>query len=304
MNELLHIWQRPGEPLDMIAGWRQWADAGDVSSGLPRYLIEQTRAARIGRIDPGEFYLFQLPGTHHLLRPIVKLAEGHRVDLNRSTNEFFLASAGDKEVILFLGTEPHRDEARYATAFFDAVETLGIRTVACLAGVHGPVPHWRDRRVSCVYSSPLLKTRLARLGVRFSGYEGGATIAMYLASKAGERSVELARLCAYVPTYDFSAEPSMVRRMAMDEDYRAWHGLTRRLNGLLGLSLDLSDLASRSEALTAAWNDQIQELATTLPRLQVREYLAHIVKEFDQESPGGGEDLWESALRDIVDGGE
>lgn len=77
VNDLLRIWQTPREGLNMIAGWRQWADAGEVSSGLPRYLIERTRAARIGRIDAGQFYLFQTPGTHHLLRPSVKLAEGY-----------------------------------------------------------------------------------------------------------------------------------------------------------------------------------------------------------------------------------
>ena len=62
----------------MIAGWHQWADAGSISSGLPLYLIEQTQARKIGRIKPDGFYLFQIPGAHHLLRPVVKLNEGYR----------------------------------------------------------------------------------------------------------------------------------------------------------------------------------------------------------------------------------
>jgi len=60
----------------MIAGWHEWADAGAVSSGLPQYLIDETRARKIGEIAPDGFYLFQIPGTHHLLRPVVQLEEG------------------------------------------------------------------------------------------------------------------------------------------------------------------------------------------------------------------------------------
>jgi proteasome assembly chaperone (PAC2) family protein len=286
----------------LIAGWRQWADAGDVSSGLPHYLTQETRAARIGTLDAPDCYLFQMPGTHHLLRPVVRLADGHRVELGQPENEFFLAAAGGQEFIVFLGTEPHRNEYQYSDAFLDAVRVMGVQTVAVVAGVHGAVPHWRERRVSSVYSTPPLKTRLERLNVRFSAYEGGATIGMYLAARASGRNVSLCRLCAYVPTYTFSAGSTIVHRMAMDEDFVAWHGLMRRLNRLLGLTLDLSDLASRGEALTSAWNDQIDELSTSLPRLRVHEYLERVEDEFDAEGSDDDDDLWAAALRDIVDG--
>jgi hypothetical protein len=51
----------------MIVGWRQWADAGSTSSGLPQYLIQKTDARQIGTLSPDGFYLFQIPGTHDLV---------------------------------------------------------------------------------------------------------------------------------------------------------------------------------------------------------------------------------------------
>ena len=79
MDDWVELWEKPiAEKKYMIAGWQQWADAGAISSGLPQYLVDQTNARKIGQIKPDGFYLFQLPGTHHLLRPEVKLDEGYR----------------------------------------------------------------------------------------------------------------------------------------------------------------------------------------------------------------------------------
>ena len=34
----------------IIAGWRrQWSDGGNLSGGLPRYLIEQNKALQVGK---------------------------------------------------------------------------------------------------------------------------------------------------------------------------------------------------------------------------------------------------------------
>jgi hypothetical protein len=109
----------------MIAGWHQWADAGEVSSGLPAYLIEHTGARKIGEIKSDAFYLFQIPGLHHLLRPVVKLDQGHREALEQKANEFFYSGDEDHGFVIFIGEEPHRSEELYAEAFFDAAEALG-----------------------------------------------------------------------------------------------------------------------------------------------------------------------------------
>jgi hypothetical protein len=267
-------------------------------------LVEHTRAVRIGRMMADDCYLFQIPGTHHLLRPTVRLADGYRLDLERPANEFFLATAGGVEFLVFLGTEPHRRERAYAKSFLDVLDSMGVRSAVSVAGVHAPVPHRRPRRVSCVTSRPGPRPILEALRLRYSNYEGGATIGMLFATLAGRRGRDFTRLCAHVPAYEFSAGPTLIRSMTMDLDYSAWRGLLARINKLLGLSVDLAELDSRSSALTSAWDEQLEELSDTLPHLEVYDALDRMEAEFDSaagtahhDSQG---DLWDSALRDIL----
>ena len=56
MNKLLKLWEIPTtKELYMIVGWNQWADAGSISSGLPRYLIKKADAQKIGGIYCGRY---------------------------------------------------------------------------------------------------------------------------------------------------------------------------------------------------------------------------------------------------------
>jgi proteasome assembly chaperone (PAC2) family protein len=165
MNDLVDLWEKPDRGKYLIAGWHQWADAGDISSGLPQYLVEQAQARKIGQIKPDSFYLFQIPGTHHLLRPVVKLEEGYAQRLEPRKNEFFYSGDGGPDFLIFLGQEPHRNEERYAAAFFDAVEELGVKRVAAVAGVYGAMPYDKDRNISCVYSHPGMKDELTKYAV-------------------------------------------------------------------------------------------------------------------------------------------
>src|SRR5689334_553445 len=90
MSDAVKLWERPqAANVTMIAGWHQWADGGSVSSGLPQYLIQQSHARRIGEIRGDGFYLFQIPGTHDLVRPVVKFENGYPKSLEVRRNEFF-----------------------------------------------------------------------------------------------------------------------------------------------------------------------------------------------------------------------
>src|SRR5450759_3749029 len=106
MDKLVDLWEKPqAETIYMIAGWRQWADAGSVSSGLPQYLVELTGARKIGQIRTDGFYLFQVPGTHHFLRPEIKLEQGHRKEMRMQKNELYYVSF---ELSLIHISEPTR----------------------------------------------------------------------------------------------------------------------------------------------------------------------------------------------------
>jgi predicted ATP-grasp superfamily ATP-dependent carboligase len=304
MNDLVELWEKPAaEEKYMIAGWHQWADAGAISSGLPQYLIEQTGARKIGEIESDGFYLFQIPGTHHFLRPEIKLEEGYRQELKAPQNELFYAGNDKKGLVIFLGDEPHLHVNRYAAAFFDAVETLNVRRVAAVGGVYGPMPYDKDREVSCVYSLRGMKEELAEYAIKFSNYEGGTTIGTYLVDKAEQREIEFLIFYAFVPAYDFSRLSINLQQQGVriENDFKAWYDLMRRFNHMFKLGLDLSDLEKQSDELSASMDAKIDELARTMPQLKVKEYLAKLAEDFTETSFMPLDDVWERELGDLLE---
>jgi predicted ATP-grasp superfamily ATP-dependent carboligase len=301
MDDLVELWERPAPGKYMIAGWHQWADAGSVSSGLPQYLVEHTQARRVGQIKPGSFYLFQIPGTHHLVRPVIKLEDGYPKELERRRNDFFGVGDDVDGFLIFLGHEPHRNEERYAEAFFDAVEALGVKRVAAVAGVYGPVPYDKDRNISCVYSLPRMKGELSEYSIRFSDYEGGASIGTYLADRAEWRGIEFFVLYAFVPSYDFSKSSVPVQPVAIGEDHKAFYDLMRRLNHMFDLHVDLSDLERQSKALISEWDSNIESLAGRMPELGVKDYMEEVNKEFTETPFEPLSDVWGEALGRLFD---
>lgn len=302
MDNLLEFWEIPvAEEIYMVAGWQQWADAGAISSGLPQYLIEATKARKIGKLESEGFYLFQIPGTHHFLRPQVKLEEGYRLELPLRENEFFYAGDDKKGLVIFMGEEPHLYPERYADAFFDAVQALGVKRVVVVGGVYGAMPYDKEREVSCVYSVRRLKEELNRYAVRFSNYEGGATIGTYLAHRAEYRDIELVAFNGFVPAYDFSQISTSLQGFSIENDFKAWYDLVKRVNYMFDMTIDLEELETHSDQLALSIEDEINKLDEQMPELQVRDYIESLSREFNEKRfiPLG--DMWTRGLRDLFD---
>jgi proteasome assembly chaperone (PAC2) family protein len=288
----------------MIVGWQQWADAGSVSSGLPQYLITHTNARKIGEMNPDGFYLFQIPGTHHLLRPEVHFEEGYSEQIHPRRNEFYYVELGEKGLVLFTGDEPHINVDGYADGIFHAMKTLKVRRGAMVGGVYGAMPYDRDREVSCSYSIKRMKHELEQYAVRFSNYQGGATIGSYLVDRAKHFDLELFTFNAFVPAYDFSPASASIQGVRIEHDYRAWYELMRRFNHMFGLGIDLSDLDRQSEELIVSIDAKIEELERTLPQMNVRGYLEKIAANFTERPFMPLDDVWEQVLGDIFDDAE
>lgn len=303
MDEWVILDERPeAEETYMIAGWEQWADAGTVSSGLPRYLIGHLNARKIGYMKPDGFYLFQIPGTHHLLRPEVEFEEGYSKRIKVRENEFHFATSGKKGLVIFTGEEPHLDIDRYADGLFAVARELKVRRIALVGGVYGAMPYDKDREVSCTYSLPRMKAELAEYAVRFSNYQGGATIGSYLVDRAEEADLEVFVFNAFVPAYDFSQAAAPVQQgVRIEHDYKAWYELMRRFNHMFGLGIDLSDLDRQAENLVASIDAKIDELEKSLPQVSVRSYLAKLAEEFEERPFLPLDDVWERELGDIFD---
>ena len=300
MDDLLEFTETPAsEEVYMIAGWRQWADAGNVSSALPQHLIDQTAARRIGQIRSDPFYIFQVPGAQHFLRPEIKLQDGYRAELQVRKNEIYFSGDAHKGLVIFLGDEPHLRAERYAEAFFNIALELRVKRLAAIGGVYAPVPYDKDRQISCTYSLPRMKKELDDYAVQFSNYEGGVSIGSYLADRAEQLGIEYLVFYAMVPMYDFSALSPLVEAITIGNDHKAWYDVMRRLSYMFKLGLDLSDLEEQSRELVRSIAKQIEALEKQVPKAQVREYLEKVNASFTEMSFMPLDDAWEAGLKDI-----
>ena len=302
LEKSVDLWETPEiEEAIMFVGWRQWADAGSISSGLPRYLAKLTNARKIGEIRPDGFYLFQFPGTHDLVRPLVKFKEGFPEALQINSNEIYYAEQGNRGLVFFTGDEPHMDAERYVASILSIAETLNVKRMVGFGGVYGELPYDKERFISSIYSLKNLKAELDTLGVNLSDYQGGASIGSYLCKRSGELEKEYVSFFAFVPTYDFSSLAQVGSSIRIENDYTAWLGVMRRVDFMLNLQLDLSDLEKKSERLIERLDVKVDELDAMSPQVGVKEYMQRLSEDFTEVTFDPLDDIWEQELRRLDD---
>lgn len=261
----------------MIAGFDQWANAGNVSSGIPGYLIEKLNARRVGHIRKDDFYLFQLPGSHFMFRPEVKYVEGYEEYYQEEpVNDFHYAEISDKGLIIFTGTEPNQRVDVYVNTLLDGAKELGVKRIIVPAGVGGEIPFDKERLVSCTYSLKHMREELNSYGVTFSNYDKNATIGMVINHYCKESGIESVRMSARTPSYQLS--------LTIASDKRAMYDVLRRIRYMLGITLDLSDLEKESKQQLSDFENALKRLCTENPELepQVTAYMEQIREGFEE----------------------
>jgi hypothetical protein len=163
------------------------------------------------------------------------------------------------------------------------------------------VPFDKERIVSATYSLKSLKDEVLNLGVQLSDYKGGASIGSYLCKRAGEAEIEYVSFYAFVPTYDFSRLGEGGGAIRIENDFTAWIGIMRRINHMLDLNLNLSDLEGRSQQLVQAMQEKVEELDRKNPELGIREYLSQLTDNFEVTPFEPLDEFWEEQLRDLFD---
>lgn len=261
----------------MIAGFNQWANAGNVSSAVPEYLIEKLGAQKFGHINENDFYLYQLPGSHYLFRPQVKYVNGYEEEYQEEqTNDFYWVEIDNKTLIIFKGTEPNHHEDLYVNTLLDAAIKLGVKRIIVPSGVGGEIPFDKERLVSCVYSLKRLRSELEKYAVMFSNYNRNATIGMTINHFSKKRSIESIGLTARTPSYQFS--------VVMDSDTRAVYDILRRIRYMFGINLDLSDLERECKEQLSEFNNVLRILISDDPDNgpKIIKYMEQIQKEFEE----------------------
>ncbi len=302
LSETVDIWEHPeAKELYMIVGWRQWADAGSISSGLPKYLVKQLKARQIGAIRPNGFYLFQFPGTHDLVRPIVKFEQGMPLSLDAPRNELYYAGNEQRGLLILIGDEPHLNAEQYVSAILSIAKTYGVKRTIGLGGVYGEMPYDKERFVSAIYSQSHMQNEIERLAVNLSDYQGGASIGSYICQRASEQELEFISFYAFVPTYDFSNFTEIGNSIRIENDYMAWYGIMRRINFMLKLDFDFSDLDKKRKRLIRVIESKLDELDRASPQLDLRQYLANLSDSFTETTFEPLDDVWEEEFRRLFD---
>ncbi|MGH3023402.1 MAG: PAC2 family protein [Gaiellaceae bacterium] len=214
----------------LVAAFRGWNDGAQGASLAASFLAQSWGAQRFADIDPEEFYDFQA------VRPQVRLEEGITRRIDWPENAFYDGAIPglDRDAVLLVGVEPNTRWRTFSDEVAGVASELGVELVVTLGALLADVPHTRPAPVTGSASDPKL---VEELGLTSSRYEGPTGIVGILHDSCRAAGLPSASLWAAVPHYvSLAASP------------KAALALCERLGGLLGATLDLSDLERAADA--------------------------------------------------------
>jgi predicted ATP-grasp superfamily ATP-dependent carboligase len=223
------IWDRRPDGLRapaMVCAFQGWNDAGDAASSAVSFFASALDARRFARIESEEFYDFQAN------RPCVSFNDAGKREIVWPTVEVFEAGAprAPRDLVLVQGVEPSMRWKAFCGQLIDLAEALGVQLVVSLGALLGDVPHTRPVALTGHASDPAL---VERLGMQTSTYEGPTGIVGVLHSACIDAGLPSASLWAGVPHY-----------VAAATNPKAALALVRRVEGIVGVSVDVSELES------------------------------------------------------------
>ena len=210
----------------LICAFKGWNDAADAASTAITFVGSALGARRFATIDPEEFYDFQDT------RPRIKLVDGDTRKIVWPAIELYEARVprAPRDLVLLVGNEPSFRWRAFSKVIVELAEALGTQLVVTLGALLADVPHTRPVSVTGLASDLGL---VARLGLTRSSYEGPTGIVGILHAACQENGLPSASLWAAVPHY-IAASPNPKAALA----------LVRKLEGLVGVAVDASELES------------------------------------------------------------
>jgi proteasome assembly chaperone (PAC2) family protein len=249
----------------MILGFEGWPNAAEVSSLALSQSVDLLKARPFAELSPELFYEFTT------LRPAGRILEGRLVDLRLPRNQFYYSTgAASRDVILFLGVEPHLRWATYTDLLIGVARKFGVAEICSLGGTYDTVPHTRPPVVSAVCGGEGLREKALQAGLALTGYEGPVSIHSFIMEKASREGFPTMSLWGHAPHY------------LQTRNTKVALSLMRRLSGLLNLNLDLSEMRKAS----ALFEQQVQQFVDHDPKL--REIVRRIEEAYAQEVPFAG----------------
>jgi proteasome assembly chaperone (PAC2) family protein len=264
MGRELRIYERPTlERPVLIGAFRGWNDGGQAATLAAGYLARLWGAHKFADIDPELFVDFQAT------RPHVSLDEGQTRKIEWPENVFYRARipGTNRDAVILVGVEPNYRWRTFSELVADLAGDLGIELVVTLGALLADVPHTRPAPVTGAATDPKL---VDELGLQLSRYEGPTGILGILLDACRRAGIPSVSLWAAVPHY-VSLAPSP----------RAARALCDRLGGVLGIGIDVGELAEAeasyveqvsdavsSDAETAAYVEELEQRADSLDWLE------------------------------------
>lgn len=252
----------------MVCGTGGWVDGGESATGSIQYLTKKLGAKEFAEMPVDRFHIFQVPGVPSL-RPHVRTKDGILREYRSPRNVFFYwrNRKADNDLILFLGTEPNLNWEEYTNTVLNLAKEFETRRIYLLGGVLDKVPHTREPNVSCLCSSKEVKEEMKKYGVQFSNYEGPGSFAtsfIHICKAEDMEVVNFMSRATYYPEFNIHIprNPKSIRT------------LIRRLNNLLRLDLDTSDL----DGQVREFEDKLEFMASHNP--EFRTYIKELEKEY------------------------
>jgi predicted ATP-grasp superfamily ATP-dependent carboligase len=235
----------------VLCAFRGWNDGGEAASMAAGYLVERWGGRAIARIDPEEFFDFQVN------RPTVRLEDGVSRVIEWPECVFTAASAREGDVVVFTAPEPNNRWRTFVDSVVGVARELRSGMLVTLGAFLTDVPH--SRPVPVVGSAQDEETA-GRLGLSRSRYEGPTGIVGVLHDASNRSGLPSISLWAAVPHYLPSA-PNPKAALA----------LVQRATALLGVPVDTIPLARAArqwEQNVARMVEDNDELSEYVGRLE------------------------------------
>ncbi len=229
-----------------VCAFAGWNDAASAATNAARFIVRRLGARKFASIDAEPFFDFKEQ------RPTVRItARGDR-ELNWPSNEFFYARnpTGPHDIVVFIGTEPALRWRTFTSAHTQLFKDVGADLVVSLGALLADVPHSRPVRVTGSAMDPEVS---GRLDLQPSRYEGPTGILGVLHDSLRHSELAGASLWANVPHY-----------ITTSQNPPATAALLRRLQGIVGMEWDLSELDSAGDRFV----DEVNTALSGNPEIQ------------------------------------
>lgn len=251
----------------LVCAFAGWNDAGDAATAALQFVGSSLAASRFASIDAEEYFDFQAS------RPKIQLVEGLTREIVWPEVELFAARVprAPRDLVLLHGPEPSMRWRTFCQEVIDLAEAIGVQLVVTLGSLLADVPHTRPVSITGIASDPAL---VDRLDLRSSSYEGPTGITGVLHTACARAGLPSASLWAAVPHY-VAAAPNPKAALA----------LTRKLEGLVGVSVDATEL----EEAAGDYERQVTLAVQSDPEVQAFVERLEQAAEEESEAEGSGD---------------